>query len=302
MAGMILGLSNNELIEPVVSTQMLVPLSPLGFLLEGKLPIFPYALTWWHGALGRVLHHHFPEVFELLYGESNDQARLYALTPPTPQNPHLKITLFGPAVEHSVAVSQALLLLGAEEEYPFQVRRAEVETCLGNHIFYTAELGLTDWPKALPLTSWLEQKQMVSKVTIQLLTPLILKEGNEVLQDAPEFSQFIQRLLSRISQVSFSAGCAAPFSKSQIIEWIELARPVELVKAVLYNTQLERQSGRTKQRMFFSGFTGKLEYAGDITPFVGLLRLGEKFQLGGKTAFGFGAYGFEFTVQEGLWH
>lgn len=291
-----------------VADEATVPLqiAPLQFTLEGLLPILPQALTLWHGGLGKMLHDHFPDVFDLLYEEESAKARLYSISPPLPDLPFLNITLFGPAAAHAVAITQALIRLGARGfssgKQIFQLRRAALMTPSGSQVYYEADSGLMDWPSVFSVTEFLKPNSDASRVRIHLLTPLMLKEGNQFLREAPEFPQLIRRLLSRVSQVCFSAGVASPFSKAQVAEWLNLAESVQLVKAILHSDRVERQSGRSGNRMTFSGFTGKLEYVGDITSFVVLLKLGEKFQLGGKTAFGFGVYRFEYADQEGAWH
>lgn len=292
--------------ETFVPTSGPLRIAPLKFSLDGVMPSLPQALTLWHGGIGKILHEHFIEVFDLLYSPRSDQARLYAITPPLPDSPELRITLFGSSVEHAVAVTQAVIRLGMQgfsgQGQRFRLSSAGLETFTGSQIFHVADSGLTSWPAAYDASDFLEQREVADYVRIQLLTPLVLKEGNRFLRDAPEFYLFIRRLLGRISQVCHAANAELPYSKDRITEWLRQAASVNLAKAVLTRVQTGRQSGRTGDRMTFTGFTGKLEYAGDLTPFLGLLKLGEKLQLGGKTAFGFGAYHFDYANREEVWH
>ena len=42
-----------------------------------------------------------------------------------------------------------------------------------------------------------------------------------------------------------------------------------------------------------SGFIGKIQFAGDVTPFLPLLSLGEYLHIGHHTGFGYGQYRIE---------
>ena len=274
-------------------------IAPLRFTLTGHIPPRPHAFTFWHGGLGKMLNENFPDVFDLLYEAHSDRGRLYAILPPQTNDQALRVTLFGAAVEHIVAVSLALFELTRSDfsgkRAGFSIERADVETPVATGVgsYLKADGEIMHWPSAFPAIDILKQNAVAERITINLLTPLILKEGNQPLTRAPEFSLLVRRLLGRIAQICHATGSPQLFSKEDISEWLRLAESVRLTRSVLFMEESSRRSGRTGNSMVFSGFGGQLTYEGEISPFLGLLALGKKLQLGGKTAFGFGGIDFE---------
>ncbi|MFQ5903237.1 MAG: CRISPR system precrRNA processing endoribonuclease RAMP protein Cas6 [Candidatus Binatia bacterium] len=52
----------------------------------------------------------------------------------------------------------------------------------------------------------------------------------------------------------------------------------------------ERYSARQDTRMKMGGFVGKVEYQGEVSGFIPLLRLGQRIHVGKGTGFGLGRY------------
>lgn len=274
-----------------MSKELLI--APLKYTLNGNIPPVPLCYTWWHGALGKQLKMHFPETFDLLYESRSDQARLYSIQPAFPGNPVLRITLMGPAVGHAFALTQALKWAGRSADMDrqnFSIQSAELESPDGNVLFYMDEQDLIDWPGGIPARRFMAETEEIQQITVQLLTPMILKEGNRVVETAPEFAFFFRRLLGRVAQICHAAESHPLFSKETAAHWLDAASQVRLTRAILREESMSRTSRRTHSRMTFSGLTGMLQFEGELGPFLGMLRVGQKLQMGGKTAFGFGVY------------
>lgn len=253
----------------------------------------------WHGGLGRILKQDFPRVFDLLYAISSNQARGYALIPPTCQFPCLRLTLMGEIAEHAVALTQALIRLGSQGlsrgRYLFVVETAHaVATNEERFLYYRHGEGILDWPKAWSADELFKEKETghedFSFLRLEFYTPLLLKEDNRPIDGAPHFDQVVRRLLGRVSQLAHATDSGLPYTEEKAAQWQALAATVELLDADFALERVQRRSGRTGQQMVFSGWVGTLDYAGLLSPFQGLLQLGEFVQLGGRTSFGFGAY------------
>lgn len=252
----------------------------------------------WHGGLGMMLKRQFPNAFDLLYGGSDD-ARLYAIQPPPPgkyppgSTLTLELRLFGPAVAHALACTQAIATGGSNGLGPagqFALRRAGSVQPAATVDYYTTDAGLICAPAALQVSDWLEPAHEGEAVTVRLLTPLRLKEGNDLLRAAPEYTQLIKRLFGRLDQIAHASGVAAPLPKLEREPLLAAARNVTRATAAIRWQDMARRSGRTGQQMSFGGLLGSVAYAGPITETLPWLAAGRWLQLGGKTAFGFGCY------------
>jgi hypothetical protein len=253
----------------------------------------------WHGGLGRILKQDFPRVFDLLYAISSNQARGYALIPPTYQFPCLRLTLMGEIAEYAVVLTQALIHLGTQGlsrgRYLFVVETAHaVATNEERFLYYRHGEGILGWPNAWSadelFTGEETGREDLSFLRLEFYTPLLLKEDNRPIDRAPHFDLIVRRLLGRISQLAHAIGSGLPYAEEQAVQWQTLAATIELIGVDLTPERVQRRSGRTGQQMVFSGWVGTLDYAGLLSPFLGLLQLGGFLQLGGRTSFGFGAY------------
>ena len=257
----------------------------------------------WRSGLGLALNQHFPQVFELLFGENAQLGRLYALRPPLgPITPgsrfELGLTLIGPACEHILACLHALGELGhmglGASRGQYILEKAWL---LGQEAtpFYSHHDGLAMWPASVAARHWLEPVTLpipspsaTHTLEIRLNTPLLIKEGNQLVQTAPSFEQLIRRLHGRVAQLCGAAGQTFPTPRKLTDQQRQTAPSIQLVEHQLRPHNSQRRSSRSQHQMNIQGLRGWLRYRGDLTPFLGILRLGQVVQLGGKTAFGCG--------------
>jgi len=271
---------------------------PLRFTLQSlglRFPSFPGSI--WHGGLGMVLAAAAPSAFATLY-RNDSTSPLYALAPPPQEQIPPKtsftvgITLFGPACEHALAVTEAISRLGCvglRPGGPFVLTAAEMVTPQGPVLLADHQRGLVARPESYPLTDYVAPTpQPAKRALLSFTTPLRIKEGNALVTKTPTFAQFIHRVLSRVEQLAYAAGAALPLTKEMRESILAEARGVETGEAHLSSTGIQRRSARTLQQMHFSGLTGTVEYRGTMALTLPWLKLATLTQVGGKSAFGFG--------------
>jgi hypothetical protein len=125
----------------------------------------------------------------------------------------------------------------------------------------------------------------VDGAVVRFLTPTELKSVGEVVR-RPEFAVLFRRLRDRISNLRafYQAG---PLE----IDFEELGRRAEevhIVRSDLRQVAVERRSSRTGQTHPIGGFVGEVEYAGDLSPFLGYFIVGEWTGVGRQTVWGKG--------------
>ena len=127
------------------------------------------------------------------------------------------------------------------------------------------------------------------QVRLRFLTPTELKGGGGLgtgLEVAPEFGVLFARLRDRISTLRALYG-AGPLA----VDFCGLgarARAVQLVSSDLDWISARRRSSRTGQSHPLGGFTGVVEYAGDLGEFLPWLRAARWTGVGRQTVWGKG--------------
>jgi hypothetical protein len=124
-------------------------------------------------------------------------------------------------------------------------------------------------------------------VTIEFLTPTRLRQDADLVV-RPEFSTLVTALLRRIAVLAEAHCSAQPLQDARSI--LATARDVRVLKTDLGWHDWERYSARQQTRMALGGFVGRITFAGPLTPWWPLLRLGEVLHVGKGTAFGLGKY------------
>ncbi len=271
---------------------------PLCFVLRSLGIKFPdFSGSVWHGGLGMVLAQQSSTAFRCLY-QRNSESRLYALLPPmqssfsTGEVFELRLTLFGEGVEHALAVTQAIAELGRVGMRPgghYEIIEANVVTPENAMCYMSARQGFITLPHAFFACDYLtKETQVVDACYVRLMTPLRIKDGNDLLCNTPRYSQILRRIFSRIDQLGHVAEATAPLVKNLRAELFEEAERVVIKASNIYPYGLERRSARSHQQMQFNGLVGTIDYVGAMQLTLPWLRLGSITQLGGKTAFGFG--------------
>lgn len=125
----------------------------------------------------------------------------------------------------------------------------------------------------------------VAKIRLSLLTPLrMIHEGKVCTQ--PSFELLIKNLLRRISMLNLYYG------EKWEADFKDILAAAQNIECVERNTRLldwERHSER-KGAMKLGGVVGEMVFAGELTPFMPFLKMGEHLHIGKVTSMGLGAY------------
>lgn len=148
-------------------------------------------------------------------------------------------------------------------------------------------------PRSLDLSAAAESCETL---TLNFLTPTTLKAGSTAdragqIIRRPQFHHVLKRLRDRISALSTFYG-AGPLD----IDFKTLGEAAEKVSTVGDQTRWTERSRYSRRRETphdLSGFTGRLTVAGDLGPFLPLLRAGELLHVGKNAVFGNGWFTIE---------
>lgn len=229
----------------------------------------------WHGAFGKVLHDEFPEAYAALYGEqTRNYARPYVLRAPFYDDSitegsglTLKLILANTGINHLRASCAALM------------RMAEIGVGPGLGKFEVRHLRVQ--PFQLPEVAKLPAHR---DICLALSTPVLLKEDNTHMKQAPSMLQLMKRILARTQSL-----------------WPDHPMPIGLQQALLRKaaticgtaSQIRwesqpRYSARQKTWMPFGGLTGLLEFKAVPAEIQLWLHWAEILHIGNKTTFGQG--------------
>jgi CRISPR-associated endoribonuclease Cas6 len=184
--------------------------------------------------------------------------------------------LHQPALEHF----RAALTLLAEKGLGPGRGRATLES--------VEQLDLDDasHPSGPPSTVLLDPEPgLVEHVAVRFETPTELKSGGELV-GRPEFPILMGRLRDRISTLRALYG-AGPLD-IDFRGMGERAADIRMTRCELSWEQLNRRSGRTGQVHSIGGFTGNVEYTGDLAEFLPWLRAARWVGVGRQTVWGKG--------------
>lgn len=286
-----------------INSNHLLRMLPLRFVLRSVgLKFFGFSGASWHGGLGMILAQQSPTAFRCLF-QTNQEARLYALMPAMEssfqvgEQFELRITLFGSGVDHALAVTQAIIELGQIGMRPggrYEMLEAIVIGPDGEMPFMSAQAGFLAMPQAFVVNEYLKAAYPLNVASrIRFVTPLRIKDGNDLLRHVPGYAQLLRRIFSRLDQLAHVAQEEPPFAKTLREELYAEAERVVIKDANISLHGIERRSARSGQQMQFNGLVGTVDYAGEMRYTLPWFRIASITQLGGKTAFGFG--GLEVT-------
>ncbi|MGD9099609.1 MAG: CRISPR system precrRNA processing endoribonuclease RAMP protein Cas6 [Anaerolineae bacterium] len=128
------------------------------------------------------------------------------------------------------------------------------------------------------------------RLRLRFLSPTRLRHRGKPLQ-CPPFHVLVRRLLDRVSSLSYFH-CGQRW-EADFRGLVEQAQEVELTVCDTHWVNVERYSSRQRARLSLGGFVGDVVYAGDLTPFLPLLCLGELVHVGKAAVFGNGRYRME---------
>jgi len=274
-----------------------LPLTLRMHALDLALPTGMGAL--WRSAWGRALQAVDRLAFEAFFG-AHAQARLVALCPPLSMvRPgtvfEWRLTLFGPAAAHAPAVvasARELARLGVGER---RQRALLLDVSDDSGVCWQFDRGWLRDTQPIDSAQWWAQADTAAdsaaveeRVTLECQTPVALKDDNDWLLGAPEWSVWVRRLLGRTAQLSQAAQQSNPIGIERACQWLSQAHEVRCIGSQIRLVQLERVSARTGQRMRVPTQLGRFTYAPVSSGYAPLLRWMELIQVGAKTAFGCG--------------
>jgi CRISPR-associated endoribonuclease Cas6 len=124
-------------------------------------------------------------------------------------------------------------------------------------------------------------------IAVSYLTPTRITFHHQ-LHTYPEFHVVIRNLLRRLSNLAyFHCGQELNLDFKGIID---AAKQIETKDGQVQWRDWERYSARQDVKMRMGGFFGEVEYRGELSAFLPLLKLGEKVHVGKATGFGLGRY------------
>jgi len=137
-------------------------------------------------------------------------------------------------------------------------------------------------PLAFPLEP---PPQPVPRLRVSFLTPTELKAGGELVL-RPEFGVLFARIRDRLSALATLYG-HGPL-QLDFRGLADRAAQVRLARSALRWQETTRRSGKTGQRHPFGGFTGEVEYEGQLREFVPFLQAACWTGVGRQTVWGKG--------------
>ncbi len=156
----------------------------------------------------------------------------------------------------------------------------------GKTIYLSSKKRLTDLPQTSAI-SFDSPASPPDTIRLRFITPTRLKFNNDLVLDL-EFHHLIRNLLRRVSSLSYFH-CGRRLD-TDFKGMIERAEQVETIERELKWHDWERYSSRQDTRMKLGGFTGIVEFNGDVGEFIPILRIGESIHVGKGTSFGLGKY------------
>jgi hypothetical protein len=139
-------------------------------------------------------------------------------------------------------------------------------------------------------------REAVRRVALRFLTPTELKAGGE-LALRPEFGVLFGRVRDRLSTLRalYGEGPLPVDFKAMG----ERASRVRLVRSRLRWSETDRRAGKTGRLHPFGGFTGEVEYEGDLAEFLPYLKAAEWTGVGRQTVWGKGEIAVEVRETSG---
>lgn len=148
-------------------------------------------------------------------------------------------------------------------------------------------IGLQEFQKPEDVYFNLPEPRQANSAEIIFLTPVRIKNKGRLTYPT-QFETILRNIFRRVSIISFFFE-----GKKLEVDFHELLKKASEVKLKEWESvkeEINRYSMRKKKRMELLGFTGKLIFEGNITPFTPWLIIGEKFHIGKNISFGFGKY------------
>ncbi len=290
-----------------------------------------------HGGFGLMLKAHWPAVFDEWMGGRDREAavRPYVLSHRLPLGPAtgageqvprpdalpvptvlagetfgLSLTLFGASARLWAAGCDALARLGSNgltsERQHFAVESIDARYSLQQaetvRLWVQGE-WLLDHPPAMAVQAFAGAGQSTPcLLQLRYASPLQIKLGNTLSNEAPPLGALVDRGLARLSMLAHHAGREAPVSREQRDEVVAALQGAACVNGDASLQRWDRYSRRQGQNIPSPGIVGEQVWhldagaAGALRPWADALQLAH---LGSKTSMGFGAVQMQFASAHG---
>jgi CRISPR-associated endoribonuclease Cas6 len=207
-----------------------------------------------------------------------------------------ELLLFGSAVEYLAYFIVAFRELG---ESGFGVGRgrcrlklvcAQAEDGREQEIYSHETQCVRPLSTVLRASALMNAPARTSKIRIDYLTPTEIKYEGLAIR-SPDFHHLVKRLRDRINAIGW-------FYQGRLLHmdyaaFGKRAEGIQTVKSNIVWTDRERLSSRTHNRHPIGGFVGHAEYAGDLSEFIPLLRVGQFTHAGKHAVWGNGRFEFQ---------
>ncbi len=200
------------------------------------------------------------------------------------------MVLFGQANDYLPHIIYAVELMGESglgsrgDPGPGHFSLAEV-TLNGQRIYEGREKILARDPDRALLELTPPPSQAIATLAVHLQTPLRLKHHNHLQGHLP-FHLLVRAALRRISFLEAAYGQGEPNLDYRGL--VERAGRVSINHGDCQWVDLARYSSRQQTAMRIGGLSGTIQYEGELTEFLPLLKYCEHTHLGKQTSFGLG--------------
>lgn len=264
----------------------------LQFTLEALEPIsLPiYKGSTFHGGFGHALETISPTWFRYFFQTdkqtSNTLPKPFVLLPPldTQQSYHpgetfhCELTLFGEAVQHYAIAHAAIEYLGNVMGLGYSRGKFKIQN--------------------INTPSFNSIPAQADQLTLTVNTRLRLKANNRLLKQAPEFSQLIKSLFTRLKTLQHCY-TSTPIDESLYQQLLRQSHAIQQTQSKMHWDDWDRYSGTQNEWMKFGGLLGESSYQGDLHAFIPYLQRGEWTHIGGKSSFGLGKYTLDYGEHNG---
>lgn len=176
--------------------------------------------------------------------------------------------------------------IGASRERGLARFSLERVTCDGANVYDAGSKIMSALPEPHRLEVPLAAPQgQVSRLTLQLRTPLRIKHRNSFARELP-FHLLVRAMLRRISSMTSHFGDGEP--RLDYSGLVRRAKDVAVIEDATSWKDWTRFSSRQKQSMQFGGLVGTVVYEGDFGEYLPLLEACTVLHVGKQSVFGLG--------------